>query len=99
METPQCVVTPAAEGTYLAYIDLSIPRNESIVEMVRCWGAQSSTSATSKQDAACLTIKRMVEEFDLQVKNVSEFGTERIKICHAIEEYHGVINRLISVPQ
>nr|CAD1818676.1 unnamed protein product [Ananas comosus var. bracteatus] len=70
IETPQCIVTPAAEGTYLAYIDLSVPRDESIVEMVRCWGGQSSTSAASEQDAARLTIKRMVEEFGLHVKDI-----------------------------
>ncbi|XP_020114668.1 uncharacterized protein LOC109728617 isoform X1 [Ananas comosus] len=71
IETPQCVVTPAAEGTYLAYIDLPVPRNESIVEIVRCWGTQSSTSAASQQDAARLTIKRIVEEFDLQLKDIN----------------------------
>lgn len=71
IETPLCVVTPAAEGTYDAYIDLPIPRDESIVEMVRCWGAQSSTSAAVEHDDARVAIKRMVQEYDLQVKDVN----------------------------
>lgn len=71
MEAPQYVVTPAAEGAYLAYIDLPIPQNESIVKIVRCWGSKSSTSNVAKHDAVHLAIKRMVEEFDLQVKDVN----------------------------
>nr|CAD1826018.1 unnamed protein product [Ananas comosus var. bracteatus] len=107
-------------------------------------GVQSSTSAASEQDAAYLVIKRMVEEFDLQVRDVNddsifyknlynhlatehavlfahynssvqeynfvkncyvttlakvnEFVTEWVQIGRAIEECHGVINRLIPVP-
>nr|CAD1820629.1 unnamed protein product [Ananas comosus var. bracteatus] len=71
METSQCVVAPAAEGTYLAYIDLPIERNESIIEIVRCWGLQSSTSAEAEHDAARVATKRMVEELDLQVRDVN----------------------------
>ncbi len=38
IDNPRCEITIAAEGWFLSYIDLYVPRDDSILDIVRCWG-------------------------------------------------------------
>ncbi len=67
----QYMLSTDTEGHFLAYMDIHVPRGESVVEAVRCWSTQSATSISAEQGVARSTIKRLVEEFDLQVKDVN----------------------------
>lgn len=68
---PQIVVTSDTEGKIVAYVDLQIPRTETIIQAVRCSSSQFPTAAAAEQDAARLAMKRLMEECDLQYKDMN----------------------------
>ncbi len=71
MKVPHCELTIDTNGRYYAYMDLPIVRNESIFEVVRCWGSLFPYSAAAKQDAARTAIQRLRDELDLQIKDAN----------------------------
>nr|CAD1834637.1 unnamed protein product [Ananas comosus var. bracteatus] len=68
---PQIVVTPDTEGKFIGYVDLQIPRSETVVQTVRCSSSQFPTATGAEQDAARLAMKRLKEECDLQFKDIN----------------------------
>ncbi len=71
MDVPPCVVSTDIDGKYIAYIDIHIGRNDSIVELIRCWSGPSSTAVTAEEDASRNAVKRLVQEMDLHVRDVN----------------------------
>nr|CAD1823616.1 unnamed protein product [Ananas comosus var. bracteatus] len=71
VETPDCIVTIAAEGWFLAYVDLTIVRGGSVIEVARNWGSLSTDYMAAWEDAARVAIQRMKEELGLQIKDAN----------------------------
>lgn len=65
------MVVVDGNGNFLVYIDLHITWNESITEVIRRWGTESSTSAGAEKEAGHIALKRLVGELDLHVKDVN----------------------------
>ncbi|XP_020081991.1 uncharacterized protein LOC109705653 isoform X2 [Ananas comosus] len=71
VETPDCIVTIAAEGWFIAYVDLTIVRGGSVIEVARNWGSPSTDSMIAWEDAARVAIQRMKKELGLQIKDAN----------------------------
>ncbi len=71
MDVPPCVVSTDTEGKFVAYIDIHITRNDSIVELIRCWSGPSSTAGAAEEEASHNTVKRLTQELDLHVRDVN----------------------------
>ncbi len=71
MDVPDCVVSVDMDAKFIAYIDIPISRNESTVELVRCWSTQSSTADVAEEDASRKAVKCLVLELDLHVRDTN----------------------------
>ncbi len=71
IETPPCEVTVAAEGWFLAYIDLQVPRDCPMIETVRCWGGPSPDVSLAKEDAAREVVQKIKSEFELHIRDAN----------------------------
>ncbi len=68
---PVCELTLDAESIYSACIDLSVPHEESIFEIVCCLGSPNPTFDGAEQDAARVAVHRLMDELDLQIKDAN----------------------------
>ncbi len=71
IQTPQCEVTLVCKGWFVAYIEFEVVRFGSIVETLRCWGGPSPDMQEAKEEAAGSTVRRMKDEFGLEIKDVN----------------------------
>lgn len=71
LEVPQSAVSSNSDGQFVSSMDLQIPRNETVVETVRCESAPFPTYAAAEQDAARRALRRLKDECNLQVKDVN----------------------------
>ncbi len=71
MAIPDCVVSVDTDGKYIAYIDIHVSRSNSIVEIMRCWSVPAGTSDAAEEDASRNAVRRLVQELDLNVRDVN----------------------------
>ncbi len=87
--TPQCEVTSAVEGWFLAYIDVEIAHVGSVVQTVRCWGGPSPDMREAREEAAGYAIRKMKCEFGLEIKDVNyeDYILYRNMYDHGVVQY------------
>ncbi len=71
----------AEEGWFIAYIDLPIRHDGSIVDVIRCWGILCLQLQDAKEEAAHAAVLKMKGEFDLQIRERTMMILFSTKIC------------------
>lgn len=57
------------DGLISVYVEVEVPKGETVAEAIRCWGAPCSTVEETEEDAACRAVSRLRDEFGFEVKD------------------------------
>nr|CAD1837119.1 unnamed protein product [Ananas comosus var. bracteatus] len=69
MSAPVYEIPVENEGLLSVYVEVEVPKGETVAEAIRCWGMPYSTVDETEEDAACRAIARLRDEFGFEVKD------------------------------
>nr|CAD1837073.1 unnamed protein product [Ananas comosus var. bracteatus] len=69
VSAPVYGITVENEGLLSVYVEVEVPKGETVAEAIRCWGMPCSTVDEIEEDAACCAVARLRDEFGFEVKD------------------------------
>nr|CAD1834733.1 unnamed protein product [Ananas comosus var. bracteatus] len=69
VSAPVCEIPMENEGLLSVYVEVEVPKGETVSEAIRCWGMSCSTVDETEEDAACRAVAKLRDEFGFEVKD------------------------------
>nr|CAD1827348.1 unnamed protein product [Ananas comosus var. bracteatus] len=93
LQPPRYGMTLDTDLRFCSYVDVEIPRSSRIIEVITSWGAPSSNTNRTQEDAARIAIGRLRNELGFEVKDTNYEERKYLRglydqICHDHEELH-----------
>nr|CAD1827909.1 unnamed protein product [Ananas comosus var. bracteatus] len=74
------------EGLLSVYVEVEVPKGETVTEAIRCWGMPCSTVDETEEDAACRAVARLRDEFGFGFGACFAFS----RCSHGMQRLHGL---------